>query len=28
MTYTATNQTLSTFITNNHDGQPIGRLTA
>jgi hypothetical protein len=24
MTYTATNQTLSTFITNNHDGQPIG----
>ena len=24
MTYTATSQTLSTFITNNHVGQPIG----
>jgi hypothetical protein len=24
MTYTATNQTLSTFITNNNNGQPLG----
>jgi hypothetical protein len=24
MTYTAANQTLSTFITNNHDGRPVG----
>ena len=24
MTYTATNQTLSTLITNNNDSQPVG----